>query len=84
MGVARTFAVLIWKHLVLACEASSPGGSVEREHNVIVGFNQSINQIGHFRVPKTLTFKIEARSTTFLVKTSCTCMRMKNDFHIKG
>ena len=36
MGVAGTFAVLIWKHLVLACEASCPGGSVEREHNVIV------------------------------------------------
>ena len=66
MGVARTFAVLIWKHLVLACEASSPGGSVEREHNVIVRFNQSINQIGHFRVPKTLTFKMRLGPQPFL------------------
>ena len=29
-------------------------------------------------------FQIEARCTTFLVKMSFICMRMKNDFHIKG
>ena len=29
-------------------------------------------------------FQNEARCTTFLVKTSFICMRMKNDFHIKG
>ena len=43
------------------------------------------SDLGHSRVPKTLTFKmIEARGTTFLVKMSFICMRMKNDFHIKG
>ena len=40
--------------------------------------------IGHFRVRKTLTFKMRlARCTTFLVKMSFICMRMKNNFHIK-
>ena len=34
--------------------------------------------IGHFPVPKTLTFKMS------LVKMSFICMRMKNDFQIKG
>ena len=29
-------------------------------------------------------FQNEARCTTFLVKMSFNCMRMKNDFHIKG
>ena len=29
-------------------------------------------------------FQNEARCTTFLVKMSFLCMRMKNDFHIKG
>ena len=29
-------------------------------------------------------FQSEARFTTFLVKMSFICMRMKNDFHIKG
>ena len=29
-------------------------------------------------------FQNEARCTTFLVKISFICMRMKNDFHIKG
>ena len=29
-------------------------------------------------------FKNEARCTTFLVKMSFICMKMKNDFHIKG
>ena len=29
-------------------------------------------------------FQNEARCTTFLVKMSFICMRMKNDFHIKG
>ena len=29
-------------------------------------------------------FQNEARCTTFLVKTSFICMRMKNNFHIKG
>ena len=34
--------------------------------------------IGHFRVPKTLTFKMRLGAQPFI------CMRMKNDFHIKG
>ena len=34
--------------------------------------------IGHFRVPKSLTF------TTFLVKMSFICMRMQNHFHLEG
>ena len=29
-------------------------------------------------------FQNEARCTTFLVKMSFICKRMKNDFHIKG
>ena len=33
---------------------------------------------------KNLHFQNEARCTTFLVKMSFICMRMKNDFHIKG
>ena len=33
---------------------------------------------------KTPHFQNEARCTTFLVKMSFICMRMKNDFHIKG
>ena len=33
---------------------------------------------------KTLTFRNETRCTTFLVKMSFICMRMKNHFHIKG
>ena len=33
---------------------------------------------------KNLHFQNEARCTAFLVKMSFICMRMKNDFHIKG
>ena len=33
---------------------------------------------------KNSRFQNEARCTTFLVKISFICMRMKNDFHIKG
>ena len=41
--------------------------------------------IGHFRVPKTVIFEMRLGArTTFLVKMSFICMRMKNDFHIKG
>ena len=40
-------------------------------------------KLGHFRVPKTLTFN-EKKCTTFLVKMSFICMRMKNHLHIKG
>ena len=48
------------------------------------GFQRD-NLIGHFRVPKTLMhFQNEAKCTTFLVEISLICVRMKNDFHIKG
>ena len=40
--------------------------------------------IGHFRVPKTLTFKMRRGAQPFLWKWVFICMRMKNDFHIKG
>ena len=40
-------------------------------------------RIGHFWVPKTLTFN-EAKCISSLVKMSFICMRMKNHFHIKG
>ena len=40
-------------------------------------------RIGHFWVPKTLTFN-EAKCLSNLVKMSFICMRMKNPFHIKG
>ena len=40
-------------------------------------------RIGHFRVPKTLTFKMRLGAQPFLVKKSFICMRMKNDFHNK-
>ena len=40
-------------------------------------------KLGHFRVPKTLTFN-EKKCTTFLVKMSFICMIMKNHLHIKG
>ena len=39
--------------------------------------------IGHLRVPKTLTFKMRIGAQPFLWKLVL-CMRMKNDFHIKG
>ena len=39
--------------------------------------------IGHFRVPKTLIFKKEAKYTTFFVKMSFVWMKMKNHFHIQ-
>ena len=35
-------------------------------------------------ISKNPDFQNEARCTTFLVKMSFICMRMKNDFHIKG
>ena len=38
----------------------------------------------HFRVPKTVTCKMRVGAQTFPVKMSFVCMRMKNDFHIKG
>ena len=40
--------------------------------------------IGHFRVPKTLTFIIRFNCATFVVKLSFICMRITNHFHIKG
>ena len=43
-----------------------------------------ISLIGHFLVPKTLTFKNEAKYTAFLLKKSFICMRIKSYFHIKG
>ena len=43
----------------------------------------SSSSIGHFRVPKTLTFKMRLGVQPFL-RMSFICMRMKNDFHIKG
>ena len=39
--------------------------------------------IGHFRVSKTLTFKMRPKCITFLVKMGFICMRMKNHFHIQ-
>ena len=39
--------------------------------------------IGHLQVPKTLIFKKEAKYTTFFVKMSFICMKMKNHFHIQ-
>ena len=41
---------------------------------------------GHFRVPKTLTFKPTCLSSNsqFLVKMSFICMRIKNHFPING
>ena len=41
-------------------------------------------EIGHFRVPKTLTFKMRLGAQSFSsLEMSFICMRMKNDFHIK-
>ena len=40
--------------------------------------------MGHFRGSKNPHFQNEATCTTFLVKMSFICMRMKNHFHIKG
>ena len=36
--------------------------------------------IGHFRVPKTLTFKMRLGAQPFFEKMSFICMSMKNDF----
>ena len=41
-------------------------------------------QIGHFRVPKTLTSKMRPSTQPFLWKWVEICMRMKNHFHVKG
>ena len=41
-----------------------------------------IKLIGHFRAPKSLTFKLGTKYKTFLVKMSLICMRIKNQFHI--
>ena len=41
--------------------------------------------IGHFRVPKTLTFKMRPSVQPFWkLKMSFICMKMKNHLHIKG
>ena len=37
--------------------------------------------IGHFRVPKTLTFQNEAKCKTFLGKMSLICKKMQNPFY---
>ena len=50
----------------------------------------NVNEVGEGRQNRPLPssknphFQNEARCTTFLVKMSFICMRMKNDFHIKG
>ena len=50
----------------------------------VVYFELKDRNTGHFRVPKNPHFQNEASCTTFLVKMSFICMRMKNDFRIKG
>ena len=45
---------------------------------IILKFS-NITQMGHFRAPKTLTFKMRLGAQMSFI-----CMRMKNDFHIKG
>ena len=40
--------------------------------------------IGHFRVPKTLTFKMRPSAQPFLLKFNFISMRMKSHFHTKG
>ena len=47
-------------------------------HNFLRGQNRPLPS------SKNLHFQNEGRCTTFLVKMSFICMRMKNDFHIKG
>jgi len=47
-------------------------------HNFLRGQNRPLPN------SKNRHFQNEARCTTFLVKISFICMRMKNDFHIKG
>ena len=43
------------------------------------------NKIGHYRVPKTLTFKTRLlKCKTFLVIISSICMRIKNHFYINS
>ena len=41
--------------------------------------NKLARSIGHFRVPKTLTFKMRLGAQRSFI-----CIRVKNDFHIKG
>ena len=43
-----------------------------------------LRQIGALPSSKNPHFQNEAKCTTFRVKMSFTCMRMKNHFHIKG
>ena len=49
---------------------------------VPLGNSLDVNRL--FPSSKNSHFQNEARCTTFLVKVSFICMRMKNDFHIKG
>ena len=59
----------------------------ETPYNVFL-FSKSKTVTFHFNRPlpssKNPHFQNEARCATFLVKMSLICMRMKNDFHIKG
>ena len=57
------------------------GGQLLQKHELykIRETGSRLRQIGHFRVPKTLTFKMRPSAQMSFI-----CMRMKNHFHIKG
>ena len=52
--------------------------------SIWIGIFQRATQIRPRIQQATSEFQNEAKSSTFLVKMSFTCMRMKNHFHIKG
>ena len=61
--------------------------SLPKQHNLVPRSSRLTVQFSGIRpLPssKNPHFQNEARCTTFLVKMSFICMRMKNDFHIKG
>ena len=63
---------------------ASAGTPAPRMKMSFVQFFTFMQVNGPLPSSKNLHFQNEARYTTFLVKVSFICMRMKNDFHIKG
>ena len=72
--------------LVKRVKCSAILHSLPKQHNLVPRSSRLTVQFSVRPLPssKNPHFQNEARCTTFLVKMSFICMRMKNDFHIKG
>ena len=85
----RKWSQSVYPHAILwPCTLAKPTRSYERK--VLSPFGNQLFSflLAYIKRPlsssKNPHFQNEAGYTTFLVKTSFICMRMKNDFHIKG